>query len=49
MVGPLSGDEAVAIANWAKAHPTKTIIIGTAGLAGSDDADRAEERVPLLR
>jgi branched-chain amino acid transport system substrate-binding protein len=31
MLGPLSGDEAVAIANWAKSHPTKTIIIGTAG------------------
>src|SRR5688572_29914560 len=24
MVGPLSGDEAVAIANWAKTHPNKT-------------------------
>ena len=31
MVGPLSGDEAVAIANYAKTHPTKTFIIGTAG------------------
>ena len=31
MVGPLSGDEAVAIANYAKAHPTQTFIIGTAG------------------
>jgi branched-chain amino acid transport system substrate-binding protein len=31
MIGPLSGDEAVAIANWAKANPTKTVIIGTAG------------------
>ena len=31
MLGPLSGDEAVATANWAKSHPTKTIIIGTAG------------------
>ena len=30
MVGPLSGDEAVAIAQWAKTHPTKTVIIGTA-------------------
>jgi len=30
MVGPLSGDEAVAIANWAKTHPTKTVIVGTA-------------------
>jgi len=31
MVGPLSGDEAVSVANYAKAHPTKTFIIGTAG------------------
>ena len=31
MVGPLSGDEAVAVANYAKAHPTQTYIIGTAG------------------
>ena len=31
MVGPLSGDEAVAIANYAKGKPTKTFIIGTAG------------------
>jgi branched-chain amino acid transport system substrate-binding protein len=30
MLGPLSGDEAVAIANWAKTHPTKTVVIGTA-------------------
>jgi branched-chain amino acid transport system substrate-binding protein len=30
MVGPLSGDEAVAIANWAKTHPTKTVVVGTA-------------------
>ena len=31
MVGPLSGDEAVYVANYAKSHPTKTFIIGTAG------------------
>lgn len=31
MVGPLSGDEAVATANWAKNNPDKTIVIGTAG------------------
>jgi branched-chain amino acid transport system substrate-binding protein len=30
-IGPLSGDEAVATANYAKSHPTKTFIIGTAG------------------
>src|SRR5919197_1660150 len=31
MVGPLSGDEAVSVAHYAKAHPKKTFIIGTAG------------------
>ncbi len=31
MVGPLSGDEAVATANYAKTHPNKIFIIGTAG------------------
>ena len=31
MIGPLSGDEAVTIANWAKQNPQKTVIIGTAG------------------
>ena len=49
MIGPLSGDESVAIANWAKQNPKKTVIIGTAGVAGSDDADRAEEPLPLPR
>jgi len=31
MIGPLSGDEAVSVANYAKTHPTKTFVIGTAG------------------
>ena len=31
MIGPLSGDEAVYVANYAKAHPTKVFINGTAG------------------
>ncbi|MBA2476962.1 MAG: ABC transporter substrate-binding protein [Actinobacteria bacterium] len=31
MIGPLSGDEGVAVANYAKTHPSKTFIIGTAG------------------
>jgi len=31
LIGPLSGDESVAVANYAKAHPTKTFINGTAG------------------
>lgn len=31
MVGPLSGDESVAVANYAKAHRNKTFVNGTAG------------------
>ena len=31
MIGPLSGDEGVAVANYAKAHPTKTFLNGTSG------------------
>ena len=30
LIGPLSGDEAVAVAHYAQAHPTKTFINGTA-------------------
>src|SRR5213083_3200064 len=31
MVGPLSGDESIAVANYAKQHPTKTFVDGAAG------------------
>ncbi len=31
MIGPLSGDESVAVANYAKDHPTQTFVNGTAG------------------
>jgi branched-chain amino acid transport system substrate-binding protein len=31
LIGPLSGDESIAVANYAKAHPTKTFVDGTAG------------------
>jgi branched-chain amino acid transport system substrate-binding protein len=30
LIGPLSGDEAIAVAHYAQAHPTKTFINGTA-------------------
>ena len=30
MIGPISGDEAVAVARYAKAHPQKTFVIGAA-------------------
>src|SRR6267142_2451142 len=31
MIGPLSGDESVAVANYAKQQPTKTLVDGSAG------------------
>jgi branched-chain amino acid transport system substrate-binding protein len=31
MIGPLSGDEAVYVAHYAQAHPTKLFVVGTAG------------------
>jgi branched-chain amino acid transport system substrate-binding protein len=31
MIGPLSGDEGVAVAKYAKAHPKKTFVNGTSG------------------
>src|SRR6266536_4875129 len=31
MIGPLSGDESIAVANYAKQHPDKTFVNGTAG------------------
>ena len=31
MIGPLSGDEGVAVAKYAKLHPTKTFVNGTSG------------------
>ena len=31
LIGPLSGDESIAVAKYAKAHPKKTFVNGTAG------------------
>jgi branched-chain amino acid transport system substrate-binding protein len=31
MIGPLSGDESIAVANYAKQHPTQTFVNGAAG------------------
>ncbi len=31
MIGPLSGDESIAVANYAKQHPDKTFVDGSAG------------------
>ena len=49
MVGPLSGDEAVYVARYAKAHPNEDVHHRDGRLAGSDAADRTEEPVPLSR
>ena len=35
LVGPLSGDEGIAVANYAKEHPDKTFINGIAGAQDS--------------
>ena len=31
LIGPLSGDESIAVAKYAKAHPKKTFVNGTSG------------------
>src|SRR5947199_2394060 len=31
LIGPLSGDESIAVANYAKQHPSKTFVDGSAG------------------
>ena len=49
MIGPLSGDEAVSIANWAKQNPHEDGDHRHRRVAGSDDADRTEEPLPLPR
>ena len=49
MIGPLSGDEAVSIANWAKQNPSEDGDHRHRRVAGSDDADRTEEPLPLPR
>src|SRR5829696_5725247 len=35
LVGPLSGDEGIAVANYAKEHPEKTFVNGTSGAQGA--------------
>ena len=49
MIGPLSGDEAVAIAQLGEAASDEDDHHRHRRVAGSDDADRAEERLPLPR
>ena len=49
MVGPLSGDESVAVANCAKQHPTKTFVNGTAGAWDTTARDQGAELLPLQR
>ena len=41
MIGPLSGDESIAVANYAKDHPNQTFINGTSGAQDSTMAVRA--------
>ena len=41
MIGPLSGDESIAVANYAKDHPHQTFVNGTSGAQDSTMAVRA--------
>ncbi len=41
MIGPLSGDESIAVANYAKDHPGQTFVNGTSGAQDSTMAVRA--------
>ena len=49
MIGPLSGDEAVAVANYAKDASGQDVHHRHRGVAGSDAPDRSAELVPLPR
>ena len=41
MIGPLSGDESIAVANYAKDHPDQTFVNGTSGAQDSTMSVRA--------
>ena len=47
LVGPLSGDEGIAVANYAKEHPDKTFINGIAGAQDSTLKVQAPNFYPL--
>ena len=47
VIGPLSGDEGIAIANYAKDHPEVTFIDGISGCTGGDAAGAGAELLPL--
>ncbi len=49
MIGPLSGDESIAVANYAKQHPTKTFVDGVGRRTGHDAEGAGEELLPLQR
>ena len=49
MIGPLSGDEAVYDRELCEGPPDEDVHHRHRRLAGSDDADRSEEHVPLPR
>ena len=49
MIGPLSGDEAIAVANYAKDHPDVTFIDGIAGSQDPTLARAGPELLPLPR
>ena len=44
LIGPLSGDESIAVANYAKQHPSKTFVDGSAGAQDTTLKVRAKKR-----
>ena len=49
MIGPLSGDESIAVANYAKAHPNEDVRRRHRGRAGHDAEGAGAELLPLQR
>ena len=49
MIGPLSGDESIAVANYAKLHPKKTFVDGCRRRSGHDAEGAGQELLPLQR
>src|SRR5229473_3577348 len=46
LIGPLSGDESIAVANYAKQHPTKTFVDGSAGPLDTTDYSSYAQQMP---
>ncbi len=49
MIGPLSGDESIAVANYAKQHPDEDVRRRLRRRAGHDPEGAGAELLPLQR